>query len=112
MIVKKLLTDIRKFLDTRDNNGWTLLLLAASNGHEIVVKVLLDRNANIEAKDEDAQSPLPQAVNNGHEKILKVMLDKNANIVAKDKSGEKLLFRPNLITRALLKSRAEKRTTG
>jgi ankyrin repeat protein len=49
--VVKLLLEKGTVLETKDVVGWTLLLIAAENGHKAVVQQLLEHSANVNVKD-------------------------------------------------------------
>lgn len=73
--VEKLLKNKDIDLNLKDNNGQTVLLWAASDGHEEVVKLLLaNRNVNPNLSDNGARTPLWWATLNGHESVIKLLL--------------------------------------
>ena len=51
-MVVKLLIENGAVLELKDNDGWTLLLCTAENGHKEVLK-LLGKGAELESKDND-----------------------------------------------------------
>jgi ankyrin repeat protein len=54
----KLLLEQNANAEAQDNDGQSLIVLAAKNGHEQVVKLLLEQNVNIEVKDNDGWTTL------------------------------------------------------
>lgn len=58
-----------------DGHRRTPLLLAAMNGHEVVLKLLLaTEGVNPRSKDSDGQTPLILAVKNLHDAVVKLLL--------------------------------------
>jgi len=61
--------------DSKDNDGQTLLSLAASNGHETVVRLLVEReDVKADSKDHNGRSPLHFAAENGHEAVVRLLI--------------------------------------
>ncbi|KAN0070496.1 Ankyrin repeat-containing domain protein [Elaphomyces granulatus] len=71
--VVKLLLEKGAYLESKDRSGWTPLLSAAKNGHEVVGGF--------------DQTPLLVAAGNGHEAMVKLLLEKGADLESKDCSG-------------------------
>ena len=44
-------------VDSRDNDGWTSLMLASQNGHLDVVRSLLEHGATVGPRHNDGQIP-------------------------------------------------------
>ncbi|KFY08735.1 hypothetical protein V492_05960 [Pseudogymnoascus sp. VKM F-4246] len=65
-------------------NGWTVLHLAASYGHEAIVQLLLEKGADVEAKDRDGQTALHLAAEGGHKVVVQLLLEKGADAEAKN----------------------------
>jgi ankyrin repeat protein len=86
--VVKLLLEKGVELESNEEHGWTPLLCAATNGHEMVVKLLLEKGAELESKDEHGQTPLSKAAENGHEAVVKLLLEKGAELGSKDEHGQ------------------------
>ena len=53
-------------VNAKDQNGRTLLQLAALKGHKEVVELLIAKNANVNAKNKDGETPLHSAIQNDH----------------------------------------------
>ena len=81
----KLLLSKAVSVHTKDEDGLSILHLAAAEGHEPVVKLLLDSGANIDSRSSGAAdtTPLFLAVSQGHRNVLCLLLDRNADIDAK-----------------------------
>jgi len=66
---------------TRED-GWTLLMAAACNGHRDVLKLLIEKGAPVNAKTNDCFTPLMAAAKYGHKEIAEFFLDHGADIHA------------------------------
>ncbi|KAK2809089.1 hypothetical protein FQN50_004143 [Emmonsiellopsis sp. PD_5] len=74
-------------IESPDGAGNTPLLLAAMEGHDVVVKLLLEKNANTESLDESGCTPLLLAAMEGHYAVVRLLLEKNANTESLDEYG-------------------------
>jgi hypothetical protein len=74
-------------VNTRDDNGKTLLMLAAEDGSSEVVEALLDKGADINAKTKDGYTALMAAAYGGKRTTVTTLLDKGADVNAKDDNG-------------------------
>lgn len=93
-------------IDTKDLYGQTPLMLAANNGHTIMVNLLLENGADINAKDkvkrlnvwcgrskpeEDIifgnDTALMKAASKGYKEIVKMLIKNGANTMAKNAKG-------------------------
>ncbi|VUC29575.1 unnamed protein product [Clonostachys rosea] len=63
-----------------NNEGLSLLLLAASCAHVEIVRILLDRGADLSISDHDGWSPLLSAAYGGHLETVRLLLDRGSNI--------------------------------
>ena len=60
-------------VNAKDENGRTLLQLAALKGHKEVVELLIAKNANVNAKNNDGETPLDQAIESDEEDIINLL---------------------------------------
>ena len=56
--IVKLLLKKDADIESKDNNGLTVLSLAAANGHEAIVILLLEKGADFESKNKYTSTPL------------------------------------------------------
>lgn len=85
--------DADKYVDSRDlQQGRTLLMWAATGGHEDAVQLLLECHANSNTLDLQNQSPLSHAAGNGHNIIVKKLLAAGAHADHRDSSGHTSLM--------------------
>ena len=68
--------------DTRDEQGNTLLMLAAYHGHEAAVRALLDRGADADLRNDRDQAPVAGALFKGEEGIVAVLVAAGADLDA------------------------------
>jgi ankyrin repeat protein len=66
-------------VNKRDENGNSLLYLAAACGNVSSVQFLLLSGADVNATNSQGMSPLYVAVMNGHEQVIDVLLSKKYN---------------------------------
>ncbi|OSS44401.1 hypothetical protein B5807_10865 [Epicoccum nigrum] len=84
--------------NTRDNYGYTPLLLAATNGYKHTVKILLEiGGTDVEAKRDGTgpnrlHTPLMYASEKGHKEIVEMLLSSKANAEARDPDGQTSLI--------------------
>lgn len=74
-------------LNTQDNNGKTLLLMATQMRHSGLARHLIDLGAKISTPDNDGRSPLHMAAITGNTEIFQLLIEKGADIDYKDKNG-------------------------
>ncbi|KAL7819654.1 Pfs, NACHT and ankyrin domain protein [Trichoderma gracile] len=75
------------FIDARDRNGNTALLLSLFHGHEAIAKLLIEAGANIHVRDSDGQTALLIAVRFDHEDLARILIEKGSDVNAKDYFG-------------------------
>ena len=71
-------------VNTRDNNKWTPLHLAAIYDHKEVVELFITEGANVNAKDWMGRTPLNDAAGRGYKEIVEILLANGADVNAKD----------------------------
>lgn len=74
-------------INKHTKNGWSLLLLAADQGHTEVVRVLLQNNARVDVFDEEGKAAIHLAAEQGHQDIVDILLSHKAFVNAKTKLG-------------------------
>lgn len=74
-------------VNEKTDNGWTALMLAASEGYLEVVQALIAAHANLEEKKKDDQTVLMLAANKGYLEIVQVLIAAHANLEEKNKNG-------------------------
>lgn len=75
------------YIEARDSNSKTALLLASIEGNTEVVQILLQNKANIEVVTHEGSTPLLYASVFGHMRTVEVLLDNGADINIQDKYG-------------------------
>lgn len=69
------------YINTRDNYGNTLLMIASERGHKKLVKYLIENhNTLINANNREGLSALHFAIQNGHTEIVELLIYNRANI--------------------------------
>ena len=74
-------------LDSKNENGETLLQYAVLHQKEKIVELLLEKGAKIEGENSDELTPLQVAVLSEQFSITKILLKHGANVEAKNKLG-------------------------
>ena len=59
--------------NAEDNEGWTPLHLASSDGHTTIVRLLLDRGASADMKNNKGRNTLQVATTHGMDEIVQVL---------------------------------------
>jgi len=88
----------------KDNDGWTPLMCASSNGHTECAKLLLDSGADVNIKSNDGWTPLMWASSKGRTECVKLLLECGADTTIVDKDGKtaSMLSHNSDITQLLL----------
>lgn len=90
-------------IEARNQDGWTPLHAAASNGHRSTLEFLLSRSAILEAKDESGETPCHKAVRKGRDDVLRCLLERGADPNAANNAGwTPLLTAARFIQRVLV----------
>ncbi|XP_031559250.1 ankyrin repeat domain-containing protein 24-like isoform X2 [Actinia tenebrosa] len=76
-----------KYIDVRDKDGRTPLLMGIQSGKEDVVKLLLDKGAKVNITDNSKKTALMYASLLGHEKSVDLLLKRGANSNLQDSNG-------------------------
>lgn len=74
-------------IDTRDEHGWTPLMISTFNGKEEVAILLIRSGADVNAQDTAGYGPLHWAAFNGYSNVVKLLVEKRANVNAPSKHG-------------------------
>ena len=72
-VILQLVLDAGAYVDDENDDGWTALLLASSNGYASCVKLLLDAGADVNAKDNDGDTALKLAGRQGYDACVKLL---------------------------------------
>ncbi|MFC1563373.1 ankyrin repeat domain-containing protein [candidate division KSB1 bacterium] len=83
-VVKDLIENDPKIIDSPDKSGYTPLIRAAIEGHLEIVRYLVEKGANIEAKERYQMTPLFWAINRKHSDIAEYLIGKGADIEARN----------------------------
>jgi len=71
-------------VNTKDNDGRTLLHLAAEHGKDKVARTLIEHGADKNAKEKHAQTPLHYAIKYRYNKVALVLIEHEADVNAID----------------------------
>ncbi|MGH0159823.1 UNVERIFIED_CONTAM: hypothetical protein FKN15_069786 [Acipenser sinensis] len=86
---RQMVADIRALIQTgcdlnaQDENGTSLLHIAAANGYQSTAELLLEHKARVEVRDSDGWSPLHAASCWGQIQIVELLVANGANLNAK-----------------------------
>ncbi|MBM9502092.1 ankyrin repeat domain-containing protein [Leptospira sp. 201903071] len=75
-------------LETRNQKGYTLLMLAAYNGREETVRFLISQGADVNATDDSGNSILMGAAFKGFENIVEILMKSGADKNYKNSKGQ------------------------
>jgi ankyrin repeat protein len=74
-------------LETRDDHGWTALMISSFNGDEEIAKLLILKGANVNANDDDRYGPMHWAAYNGYANVIRLLIIRRANVNARNRHG-------------------------
>jgi ankyrin repeat protein len=74
-------------INTRDERGWTPLMISTFNGKEEVASLLIRSGADVHAKDTAGYGPLHWAAFNGYSNVIKLLLEKRARVNERSNHG-------------------------
>ena len=74
-------------IDTRNEQGWTPLMVSTFNGKEEVAILLIRSGADINAKDTAGYGPLHWAAFNGYSNVVKLLIEKRAKVNERSNHG-------------------------
>jgi ankyrin repeat protein len=80
-----------KFANSKDESGYTPLILAADMSNKDLCELLIANGANLEAQGPYGTALHEAAIGN-HKDIVELLINKGANVNAKDKSGNTPLY--------------------
>ena len=62
-------------LEATQNEGWTALMYAAQNGHDLCARELLKAGAVVDARQPDGETSLTLSCRGGHEICTRLLLE-------------------------------------
>ena len=74
-------------INTRDERGWTPLMISSFNGDEEIAELLIRSGADVHARDAAGYGPLHWAAFNGYHRVIKLLIDRRANPDAQSNFG-------------------------
>ncbi len=69
-------------INSRDEHGWTPLMISTFNGKEEVAILLIRSGADVNAKDKSGYGPMHWAAFKGYNNVVKLLVEKKANVNA------------------------------
>ena len=69
-------------INTRDEHGWTPLMISTFNGREDVALLLIRSGANVNAKDKSGYGPMHWAAFKGYTSVIKLLIERRATVNA------------------------------
>lgn len=77
--------------DLRNEKGYSLLMLAAYNGHLSLVSLLISCHADVNSRDDNGNTILMGVAFKGHEKIARQLIRAGADLHATNPKGQTAL---------------------
>lgn len=74
-------------VDTRDDRGWTPLMISSFNGNADLAELLIRSGADVHTKDNAGYGPMHWAAFNGYRNVIKLLVVKRANVNARSNHG-------------------------
>lgn len=74
-------------INTRDERGWTTLMISSFNGDEEIAELLISGGADVHARDAAGYGPMHWAAFNGYHRVVKLLIEKGANPNAQSNFG-------------------------
>jgi ankyrin repeat protein len=74
-------------VDVQDDDGNTLLMLAAYHGHAPTVQLLISRGADVDLRNGRDQSPVAGALFKGEDEVVRLLVRAGADLDAGTPSG-------------------------
>ena len=74
-------------INTRDEHGWTPLMISTFNGREEVALLLIRSGADVNAKDNSGYGPMHWAAFKGYTSVVKLLVEKCASVNATSTHG-------------------------
>jgi ankyrin repeat protein len=71
-------------LETKDERGWTPLMISSFNGNEKMAELLIRSGANVHVTDNGGYGPMHWAAYNGYADVIKLLIVKHADVNARN----------------------------
>jgi hypothetical protein len=73
--------------DTRDERGWTPLMISAFNGNAEIAALLIRSGADVHTTDNAGYGPMHWAAFNGYTNVIKLLIEREADVNARSQHG-------------------------
>lgn len=74
-------------VDTRDDRGWTPLMVSSFNGNAEIAELLIRSGADVHVQDNAGYGPMHWAAFNGYSNVIKLLIALNADVNARSQHG-------------------------
>ena len=74
-------------VNAKNQQGWTRLGFAVTNGDKETTELLIEKGADMNAKDDVGMTPLHVAARKGHKEIAKLLIAEGADVNTKDENS-------------------------